>query len=67
MGAVMRRWSDFEGTITARWVLPLSGPPLSHGQVTLRAGRIQAVEPAGTRPADRVFERAAILPGLVNA
>jgi len=63
----MRRWSDFEGTITARWVLPLSGPPLSHGQVTVRAGRIQAVEPAGTRPADRVFERAAILPGLVNA
>ncbi|MFM7150877.1 MAG: amidohydrolase family protein [Gemmataceae bacterium] len=63
----MRRWSDFEGTITARWVLPLSGPPLSHGQVTVRAGQIQAVEPAGTRPADRVFERAAILPGLVNA
>ncbi len=59
--------SPFCFTLTARWILPLSGPPLPGGLVTVDGERIAAVEPHGTRPADLDLGDAAVLPGLVNA
>jgi cytosine/adenosine deaminase-related metal-dependent hydrolase len=54
-------------TLTARWVFPVSGPPLPNGLVTIQGDRIRAVEPVGARRADVDLGDAALLPGLVNA
>ena len=53
----------------ARWVLPISRPPISHGTVVERDGRIAYVgersgAPAGT---DVDLGEVALMPGLVNA
>jgi aminodeoxyfutalosine deaminase len=56
-----------EWTLTARWVLPVAGPPLEGGLVTVAGERIAAVEPHGTRRADVDLGDAAVMPGLVNA
>jgi cytosine/adenosine deaminase-related metal-dependent hydrolase len=56
-----------EQTLSARWVFPVSGPPLAGGTVTIRGDRIESVDPAGTRTPDVDFGSAAIIPGLVNA
>ncbi len=53
--------------LSARWVFPADAPPLQGGTVTVRAGRIAAVEPKGTCTPDHVFDSTAIIPGLVNA
>ena len=59
--------------LAARWVLPVSGPPLECGAVLLgRDGRIEAVGPDGSvpRPADVPGEHypdGILLPGLVNS
>ena len=53
-------------TYTARWVFPVSGPPLLNGTVTVRGECIEAVEPHGTRTPDEDFGNAAVIPGLVN-
>ncbi len=58
--------------LAARWVFPVSGPPIPHGAVAIRAGRIVAVGPAAELgaawpEASRLdLPQAAILPGLVN-
>src|SRR5688500_11223454 len=58
--------------IAARWVLPISGPPIECGAVLLGPdGRVQAVGPdeAVPRPADvpgEEFADGVLLPGLVN-
>jgi cytosine/adenosine deaminase-related metal-dependent hydrolase len=58
--------------IAARWVLPISGPPIECGAVLLGGdGRIQAAGPDQTvpRPADvpeEEFADGILLPGLVN-
>jgi cytosine/adenosine deaminase-related metal-dependent hydrolase len=57
---------QFDGTLTARWVLPVSAPPLLGGTVTVAAGRIVAVDPAGVRRADLDLGDAVVIPGLVN-
>ncbi len=54
-------------TLTARWIIPMAGPPLERGTITLTGGRIVAVEPHGVRAAHEDFGDAAIMPGLVNA
>lgn len=54
-------------TYTARWVLPVAGPPLERGTVTVDGDRIAAVEPRGVRAADVDLGNAAVVPGLVNA
>ncbi len=54
-------------TLTARWLFPVSQPPLQHGTVTISGDRIVAVEPHGSRTADIDLGNTAILPGLVNA
>jgi aminodeoxyfutalosine deaminase len=53
-------------TFTARWVFPVSGPPLANGTVTVNGDRVEAVEPRGTRTPDEDFGNTAIVPGLVN-
>ena len=54
-------------TLTARWVFPVSGPPLANGVVTIRGDKIEAVEPRGIRSPDDDLGNVAIIPGLVNA
>jgi len=54
-------------TLTARWILPISGPPLEHGSVTVAGGLIESVQPRGTVSADLDLGHCAVLPGLVNA
>ena len=54
-------------TLTARWILPIDGPPLPHGIVTINGERIVAVEPHGRNSADVDLGDVAVLPGLVNA
>jgi aminodeoxyfutalosine deaminase len=56
-----------EQVLSARWVFPVTGPPLPHGTVTVRDDRIVAVDPVGVRSPDFNFGNAAIIPGLVNA
>jgi cytosine/adenosine deaminase-related metal-dependent hydrolase len=56
-----------EQVLTARWVFPVSGPPVENGTVTVRGETISAVEPKGARTADIDLGNAAIIPGLVNA
>jgi cytosine/adenosine deaminase-related metal-dependent hydrolase len=53
-------------TFTAEWVLPITGPPIQGGTVTVNRGRIAAVDdPAATSPVQ--LGRVAVLPALVNA
>jgi cytosine/adenosine deaminase-related metal-dependent hydrolase len=56
-----------EWTLTARWVFPVSGPPLPCGLVTIAGDRIAAVGPHGSRAPDVDLGDVAVLPGLVNA
>jgi len=53
-------------TLTARWLFPVSGPPLEGGTITIAGPLIQAVEPHGLRQTDLDLGNVAILPGLVN-
>ncbi len=50
--------------LSAGWVLPVDGAPLEDGYVAWEEGRIVEV---GTGRAERHYERALILPGIVNA
>jgi cytosine/adenosine deaminase-related metal-dependent hydrolase len=61
MDATASCWS-----LTARWVFPVSTPPLERGAVTIAGDRITAVGPRARHP-DLDLGDAAILPGLVNA
>lgn len=53
-------------TYTASWILPIAGPPIRGGAVTVEGGRIVSV--SGQVAADAVaLGHVAILPALVNA
>lgn len=54
-------------TYTARYVFPVTGPPLTGGTVSVTGDRITAVEPAGVRAPDVDLGNSAVIPGLVNA
>jgi cytosine/adenosine deaminase-related metal-dependent hydrolase len=54
-------------TFSARWVFPVSGPPLERGVVAIRGDRIESVHPHGERTADVDLGNAAVVPGFVNA
>ena len=54
-------------TFTARWLFPVSSPPLERGTITIRGDIIEAVEPHGTRTPDEDLGNVALIPGLVNA
>ena len=51
----------------ARWVLPISQPPIRDGWVAVEGGRIIDVGRLKPAPTDTGPEQIAILPGLVNA
>jgi cytosine/adenosine deaminase-related metal-dependent hydrolase len=59
--------SSPEFTLSARWIIPVEGPPLQRGTLTIRGDRVTALEPRGSRRPDVDVGKAAILPGLVNA
>jgi cytosine/adenosine deaminase-related metal-dependent hydrolase len=59
--------SSPEFTLSARWIIPVEGPPLQRGTITIRGDRVTALEPHGFRTPDVDVGEAAILPGLVNA
>jgi 5-methylthioadenosine/S-adenosylhomocysteine deaminase len=52
----------------ARWVFPVSSPPIEHGAVGVADGRIAYVGPGDDAPHGERFELgdAALVPGLVN-
>lgn len=54
-------------TLTARYLFPVDGAPISRGTLTIDGDHIAAVDPAGVRTADIDLGNAAILPGLINA
>jgi cytosine/adenosine deaminase-related metal-dependent hydrolase len=54
-------------SLSARWIFPVSGPPVSDGLVSIVGDKILAVESRGRRTADRDLGDVAILPGFVNA
>src|SRR5260370_33323520 len=54
-------------TLTARWILPVEGPPLSQGTITIIGQRIVRVDTNGQQHPDLDAGNAAILPGFVNA
>lgn len=53
----------------ARWVLPISAPPMEHATVAVQDGRIAFVGPRAAAPdgADRDLGNSLLMPGLVNA
>ena len=57
---------------TARWVLPITSPPISHGAAVVEADRISAIGPLSTlrqrfpKAIVKDLGEAALLPGLVN-
>ena len=53
-------------SLRADWVLPIAGPPLEGGSVTIEDGRIVAVEPTPPPGATNLGRRV-LMPGLVNA
>lgn len=54
-------------TLTARWIIPVDGPPLENGTVTIQADKFLSLQPHGTRKPDIDLGNCAILPGFVNA
>jgi aminodeoxyfutalosine deaminase len=54
-------------TLAARWIFPVSSPPLADGLLAIAGERIVSVEPRAGRTPDRDLGDVAILPGLVNA
>jgi cytosine/adenosine deaminase-related metal-dependent hydrolase len=52
-------------TVRADWILPIAGPPIQDGSITIEDGRIAAVEMASAGAVD--LGRVAVLPSLVNA
>jgi aminodeoxyfutalosine deaminase len=61
-GIFMPPWS-----LTARWVLPVAGPPLPNGVVVIADDKIVAVHLHGKHQADVDLGNVAVIPGLVNA
>jgi len=54
--------------IHARWVVPVSSPPIENARVVVEDGRVIQVERAGTSPAPTTdCGDAIILPGFINA
>ena len=54
-------------TIAARYIFPVEGPPVAHGLLEIREGRVARVAPAGGERADLDLGNVAITPGFVNA
>src|SRR5262249_36584248 len=59
--------SEHVWSLRARWVFPVSGPPIPDGVVTVEGERIVALGAAADRTPDLDLGDVAVLPGLVNA
>jgi aminodeoxyfutalosine deaminase len=59
--------ADQPWTLTARWIIPVDGPPRERGQLTIQGERIVGLTPAGTAAVDVDLGDAVVIPGLVNA
>ena len=59
--------SGEQKTLSARWVVPIDGPPLEWGQVHIEGEKITGVSKAGTVDVDENLGEVILLPGLVNA
>jgi len=55
------------GVLSADWVLPIEGPPIEGGAVSIEEGRIAAVGRADELGRGRHYDDAVIIPGFVNA
>jgi cytosine/adenosine deaminase-related metal-dependent hydrolase len=53
--------------LSADWVLPIEGPPIEGGAVSIEHGRIAAVGTAAELGSGTHYADAAIIPGFVNA
>jgi cytosine/adenosine deaminase-related metal-dependent hydrolase len=51
----------------ARWVIPIDGPPIEHGVVTIVGGRIAAVGKHASEGQVIDLENVALIPALINA
>lgn len=56
-----------ERSFAARWVFPVSGPPVPNGVLVVRDNLIVGVEPHGARTPDEDLGNVALVPGFVNA
>jgi cytosine/adenosine deaminase-related metal-dependent hydrolase len=54
-------------TLRARWIFPVSKPPIKDGIITIAGEHIAAVEPRSSQRIDLDLGDVAVLPGLVNA
>jgi cytosine/adenosine deaminase-related metal-dependent hydrolase len=54
-------------TLAARWIFPVSSPPIADGLLTIAGDHIVSVESANRRTADTDLGDVAIVPGFVNA
>ncbi len=54
-------------SLTARYIVPVDGPPIEGGRLIVSGGTIMEVEPKRRGRADRDLGNVAILPGFVNA
>jgi len=54
-------------TLTARWIFPVSSPPIANGVLTIAGERILSISSADRQTADMDLGDVAILPGFVNA
>jgi cytosine/adenosine deaminase-related metal-dependent hydrolase len=53
--------------LSADWVLPIEGPPIRDGAVSIEGGRIAAVGPRDQLGEGTHYDDAILLPGFVNA
>lgn len=63
----MSNGSEATWVLTTRWILPVDGPALEGGTVTIAGDRIHAVRRRGERSADVDLGNSAVVPGFVNA
>ncbi len=54
-------------TLAARWIFPVSSPPIADGILAIAGERIVSIGPRAGRTADMDLGDVAILPGFVNA
>lgn len=54
-------------SISADWILPIAGPPIAGGSITVADGRIVSVEQGAAPGAESISGRCVVLPALVNA
>ncbi len=64
----MSPYKPLSGTFAARWIVPVSAPPIHGGWLRVADDRIVSVEATASPPPDCVdLGDVALLPGLVNA